>query len=271
MSVWGVARVKDEADVIRGVLEHMSDEVDGILVADNNSTDGTRDILDELEGSLPQLVVVDDPEVAYYQSRQMSALAERAAVEYGAEWIIPFDADELWYQPVDRIRTVLPTLAHPVALAVLYNHVRTGDDVDDLDPFRSMVWRLDQPGALGKVAFRWQSGAVIHMGNHGVTLPSGETGGLAVLEIRHYPVRSADQYIHKARIGSAAYAAAPELDEGFGAHWRSWGRMSDDQLRDAFAEHWHYNSPADVGRVRGDGSGLSRDPAPYQRWRGRTG
>lgn len=267
MTVWGVARVKDEADVIRGVLEHMADEVDGLLVADNSSTDGTRDILDDLKGSLPQLAVVDDLEVGYYQSRQMSQLAELAATGYGATWVVPFDADELWYQPVDRIRTVLPTLAHPVALATLYNHVRTGDDVDDPDPFRSMVWRVDAPGALGKVAFRWQPGAVIHQGNHGVTLPTEEVGGLSVLEIRHYPVRSAEQYIRKARNGSAAYAAAPELDERMGAHWRSWGRMSDEQLQVAFAEHWFYNSPADVGRVRGDGAGLRRDPAPYQRWR----
>lgn len=264
VSVAAIMMVRDELDVIEGVIRHTADEVDFLLVADNGSTDGTRELLDHLSGELP-LTVVEDPEVGYYQSRKMSALAEKAA-GLGATWIVPIDADEIWTQPVDRIRTVLPAIGYPIALANLYNHVRTGDDVDDPDPFRSMVWRIERPGALPKVAFRWQPGAVIHQGNHGVTLATGETGGLQVLEVRHFPVRSPDQYISKARSGAAAYAAAPELDEDMGAHWRSWGRMSDEQLCLAYAEHWYYNSPADVGRVRQDGFGLVRDPAPYMRW-----
>jgi hypothetical protein len=256
--------VRDELDVIEGVIRHTADEVDFLLVADNNSSDGTREVLDRLAGELP-LTVVDDPEPGYYQSRKLSQLAERAA-GMGATWILPIDADEIWVQPVDRIRVVLPALGYPIALATLYNHVRTGDDVNDPDPFRSMVWRIEQPSKLGKVAFRWQPGAVIHQGNHGVTLPSGETGGLQVLETHHFPVRSPEQFIRKSRNGAAAYAAAPELDASMGVHWRSWGRMSDEQLQQAYVEHWYYNSPADVGRVRGDGFGLVRDPALYMRW-----
>lgn len=263
MTVFGVATVKDEIDVIEGVLRHMADECDELIVSDNGSTDGTRDVLSSLVGDLP-LTVLDDPEVGYYQSRRMSALAERAALEHGAEWIVPFDSDELWVQPYGRLREVLPGLPFPVALAGLFNHVRTGDDLDDPDPFRSMVWRLEQPSKLGKVAFRWQPSAVIHQGNHGVTLPTGEVGGLPVLRIHHFPVRSPKQYITKARNGAAAYAAAPDVEGG--DHWKSWGRMTDEQLRAAYAEYWCFDSPADVGRVRGDGVGLVREPAPYRRW-----
>jgi hypothetical protein len=257
--VVAIARAKDEADVVEGWVRHHANEVDHILIADNASTDGTRDILWGLLRDYP-LTLVDDPEIGYYQSARMSALAAQAADMFGPDnlWIAPIDLDELWVQPVDRIRTVLPTLGH--------NHVRTGDDVDDPDPFRSMVWRIEQPGALPKVAFRYAEGAVIEQGNHGVTLPTGETGGLQVLHVHHFPVRSAEHYIRKARNGAAAYAAAPDLPESMGAHWRSWGRMSDDQLLDAYRTHWHYGSPADVGRVRGDGAGLVREPAPYRRW-----
>jgi hypothetical protein len=264
-----IARCKDEVDVVEGWVRHHADEVDHVLIADNGSTDGTWDILRTLSLEFKdQLTVQRDPEVGYYQSRQMSALAAQAADMFGDDnlWICPIDLDELWIQPVDRIRTVLPTLGYPIALATLYNHVRTGDDVGDPDPFRSMVWRIEQPGALPKVAFRYAAGAQVHQGNHGVTLPTGETGGLQMLHIHHFPVRSAEHMIRKARNGAAAYAAAPDLDERMGAHWRSWGRMSDDQLREAFETHWSYTSPADVGRVRNDGAGLVRAPAPYMRW-----
>src|SRR4051812_46619587 len=96
--------VKDEADVIEGTIRHMADEVDQLLVADNGSTDGTRDILVKLALEL-QFTVVDDPDPGYEQSRKMSALAELAA-SHGATWIVPFDADELWLAE-DRIKTIL--------------------------------------------------------------------------------------------------------------------------------------------------------------------
>src|ERR1039458_7999838 len=87
--------VKDEADVIEGAIRHMADEGGtGIIVANNGSTDVTREILEELD--LPcELLLVDAPEIAYYQSRKMTRLAEQAA-EQGAEWVIPFDADDVW-------------------------------------------------------------------------------------------------------------------------------------------------------------------------------
>lgn len=263
-----IAMAKDEADVVEGWARHHADEVDHLIVADNGSTDGTREILEHLTREIP-LSVLDDPDPAFRQSEKMSALAERAAAEFGDDlWIVPVDLDELWVQPVDRLSVVLPTLGYPIALAELYHHVRTGDDVDDPDPFRSMVWRIAVPAKLPKVAFRYAPGAVIWQGNHGVTLPSGEVGGLQVLQIRHFPVRSADHLVRKARNGAAAYAAAPEVRGG--DHWKSWGRMSDDQLRDAYETHWRYGSPADVGRVRGDGDPLVRDAAPYMRWRSET-
>ena len=94
--------VKDEADIVAATVAHMCGQVDAVIVADNNSTDGTRDILDGLP-----VTVVDDPDPAYYQSRKMTALAGRARVEFDATWVIPFDADEWWYSPHGRIADVL--------------------------------------------------------------------------------------------------------------------------------------------------------------------
>lgn len=258
MSTWGVSMVRNEADVIEGTLRHLADEVDHLLVADNASTDGTRDILDRLAGELP-LTVVDDPDPAYRQSQKMTALAEKAAAD-GAQWIVPFDADELWISRDGRIRDVLPDLGCSIAEASLYNHLCTAIDPPGDDPFRTIQWRQRDPGALPKVAFRWRPGAVIHQGNHGVTL----TGGFAVpvLEVRHFPYRSARQFAAKAVQGAAAYAAAPELPQDMGAHWRAYGRIAElhgvEALQDVFRAHFWHLSPTDAGMVH--------DPAPYLRW-----
>lgn len=256
-----VAMMRDEADVAEGWARHLAGQVDLILVADNSSTDGTAGILADLAKEL-RLVVVPDPEVGYFQSAKMSGLAGLAAGLLGSAevWIVPADADELWNGDGGPIREVLAEVVAPVAVARLTNHFRTAYDDYDQDPFRRMTWREPEPQALVKVAFRWEPGAVIHQGNHNVTLPSDQepVAELTALTIRHFPVRSAAHMIRKARNGAAAYAAAPDLPEDWGGHWRSWGAMTDDQLREAFHAHWWYPTPT--------GAGLVRDPAPYQQY-----
>lgn len=260
MSVVAISMCKDEADVAEGMLRHLADEVDHIFVADNGSTDGTRGILHDLARELP-LTVLDDPEPAYMQSAKMTALAEKAHAD-GAEWIVPVDFDEIWYA-TDRLRTVLPGLPADctVAWAALYNHLRTAVDVDDSDPFRSMVWRQRMPGALPKVVVRWAPGAVIEQGNHGAQHPLGVVG-VPALSVRHFPARSPEQFTRKGLNGAAAYRAT-DLPAELGAHWRSYGQLveahGEQILADVFREHWWYLSPTD--------SGLVHDPAPYMRWR----
>lgn len=260
MSVWGISMVKDEADVVAGTLHHMATEVDHLLVADNGSTDGTRDILAALAEDLP-LTVLDDLDPAYYQSVKMSRLAARAA-ERGASWIVPFDADEIWNGHGGPLREVLPALPPAnVAVARLTNHYATAIDPDVPDPFQRMVWRWPEPMPLPKVAFRWEPGAVIHQGNHGVTLRASRIASDA-LEVRHFPYRSAEQFVRKARNGAAAYKAT-DLPEDQGAHWRAYGeildRLGEEGLADVYHKHFWYLSPTD--------SGLILDPAPYMRWR----
>lgn len=263
MSTWAVTTVKDEADVVEGTIRHMLDEVDGVVVCDNGSTDGTAKILDELcEEFFPaRMYVVRDDEVGYYQSRRMSRLAEMAATLFGATWIVPFDADELWVGLGARVADDLAACDEAVMTAELFNYFPSALDPADPDPFRSIQWRQRPPAPLPKVAFRWEPGCVIHQGNHGVDRPSGGTvvPGLRVL---HFPFRSVDQFVRKARNGAAAYAAT-DLPADVGAHWRGYGdlleRHGEEALHDVFRRYFWALSPADEGWLL--------DPAPYMRWR----
>jgi len=265
ITTYGVTMVRDEGDIIEGTIRHMHAEVDGLLIADNRSIDGTRELLKVLADELPNVTVVDDLDPAYYQAAKMTALAARAAADFGAAWIVPFDADELWVAPAGRIADVLAELSGPnVVRAAIYNHFRTGLDTADPDPFRSMVWRMAQPAELGKVAFRWRPGAEIHQGNHGVTLPHDLYPGAprtGLLQLHHFPYRSESQFITKAANGAEAYRLT-DLPPDMGAHWRSYGEILDRHgeavLRASYQEHFMHWLPTEVGMVR--------DPAPYLRW-----
>lgn len=232
--VVAIARVKDEQDIIARTAGRMVEQCDHLLIADNQSTDGTRDLLADLQREHPNRVtVVDDPEVGYFQARQMTELAARAA-EMGAEWVVPFDADEWWSSPIETIAYVLRReRGASIVTAELYDHVATGNDPDEPDPINRIGWRRIQAGALPKVACRARAAVSIHQGNHGADFGATIPG----LQIRHFPYRSVEQFVSKVRNGAAAYAAT-DLPEHQGKHWRDYGQLLEaggpDALGDVF-------------------------------------
>lgn len=235
MTVFGISMVRDEADIIESTIRHMLHEVDELIVIDNGSVDGTREILAEIP-----ITVLDDPDPAYYQSEKMSALAQQAR-QRGADWVVPFDADE-WWVADGRIGDVLARCDSHIVTAALFDHVATPDD--------QLGWRRREGLGLPKVAVRALPGLTIHQGNHGAALTGVRRPRVAdgLLTVHHFPYRSPEQFISKVRNGAAAYAAT-DLPEGVGVHWRQYGRILDEDgeqgLIDLFNEHFFVEDPED--------------------------
>lgn len=237
MTVIAVTMVRDEADVIEATLRHTATQVDRIIVADNLSTDGTAEILARLADELPLTVVADD-EPGYFQADKMTRLA-LDAMNMGADWVLPFDADEFWTGRDGRtVRAELEAIDHEIdtVYAAGYDHIGEG-----LSSFR----RPD-PQPLPKVAFRPGPDRRLAMGNHDVT--GGNGRACEALAFRHFQYRSLGQMARKVRQGAAAYAVT-DLAETYGAHWRQAATLSDEEL----AERW--------AALNGE-PGLVFDPAP---------
>jgi glycosyltransferase involved in cell wall biosynthesis len=227
-TVAAVMMVRDEADIIGFTLAHLLAEgVDHVLVADNMSVDDTRRILD-LFAEDERVTVVDDLEPGYHQDVKMTNLAREAHTRWGVDWILPCDADEVFYSRHGTLAEFFATCDADVLTATGWDHLVTDDDDPGIaNPFLRSPRRRQTPQKLGKVAFRFHPDARLDFGNHFVFDHPGQPA--RVLNYRHLQYRSFDQMCQKVQNGKEAYDAT-NLHPTYGAHWRELGALTDDAL-----------------------------------------
>jgi hypothetical protein len=261
MTVWAVGVVRDEEDIIEATVTRMLRQVDHVLVADNRSVDGTAEIL----RSLDRVTVLTDPDLDFHvdhqQARRTTALASLAA-QRGADWVVPFDADEVWVaRDGGRIGDVLDALCDSflVAQADVVNHVVTDRDPPGADAPARMVYRRPEFHVSPKVACRTRPGLWIAKGNHrvtysGVALPPRVDG---LLRVHHFPVRSADQFVRKIRYrndglqrsSAPPSAIFPFLEPGKEDSLRALEEEGEDALVARFDQEHRFADPAAAGLV----------------------
>lgn len=205
--VWAVTMVGDEVDIVEYSLQHMvSEGVDGIIIADNLSTDGTRQLIEKVKASVGiPIIIMEDKEIGYYQDRKMNFLA-RLAHEQGASWIIPFDIDELWCGLKKPLAEVLRREPRSQVIGLhSFTRVETGYDVISENPFLRLVYRFSYSSRYCKVCYKFSPDIVIGMGNDAVYDASSREKKYEVfddaLAIQHFPWRSVRQFINKMKRG----------------------------------------------------------------------
>lgn len=230
-AVWAISVVRNEADVIVPVIEHLlAQGVAGIVVADNGSTDGTKELLMSMDH--PRVHVGTDQLSRHLQGRKMSYLAH-LAWRAGADWIIPFDADEFWTAPEGTLGEWLPRRE----AVVVRCQIRNVYPVDATRPLklrdgeRSFIDR--EPTEFVKVAFRAAPWAWIREGNHEVAIAGVRADGLSLLHVQY---RCFDQMSRKVSQGAAAVEAA-NLDAEVAVHWKELARLDEAALRQKWQDY----------------------------------
>lgn len=235
--VWAVSMVRDEADVIEMTVRHLRGQgVDHVLVADNLSRDETRPILDDLARRDPRIHVVSDTEPAYFQAAKMTRLA-RAAARAGADWVVPFDADELWFAEhgslAEHLRSVAasddPQATTGVVRARIHDTIPLGGATPD--PTTATCVLDTTPTPPGKVAIRAHRLMGVIVGNHGAKRVGVTVDGL---RIAHLQYRSEAQVERKARQGLEAVRLA-DAPEYIGIHWSALAELTPEAIAEAWA------------------------------------
>ncbi|MHA6508226.1 glycosyltransferase family 2 protein [Tessaracoccus sp. Y1736] len=253
--VWGVTVVRNEEELLPALLAHYERQaLDGLVVADNLSTDRTSAILANYDGPL-RLLVYRDHEPRHYHEIKMDFLAQQAAL-LGARWIVPMDADEFWYAPHGRpLGGFLNSLPSGIKVqsAHVHNVVRKG----------SAYFMGSMPDRLPKVAYRWHPWAHIHHGNHAVD----RTGAIAHdLRILHFSYRSKAHFIRKIRDGAAALSYLGPYDlEHPGHSWLDLNQLDDVELSRTYDEMLDGRGPWFMDWIP-KGDMIAVAPFPWRRW-----
>ena len=256
--------VRNEEDILRENLEfHLANGVDEFIVMDNLSVDGTREIVGEYERA-GVAHLWSQPADDYSQGAWVTAMAVRAAAEFGADWVINSDADEFWWTPDGSLKDVLSDVDRGV-IAVCAERTNFPPRPDGPQPFwrRMDVRHVTSVNLLGqplqpKVAHRGRRDVAIAYGNHSV-----DVSGIAILAapvpatILHFPLRSREQFTSKIVNGGAALARNTDVDTQVVDTWRE---MYDRYRSGDLDRVWNGECLSDTEVARGLATGeLVRD------------
>lgn len=228
-----ITMMKDDADIIQEYLSwHLRLGFRHFIIFDNGSVDGGRDLVIATRQRWPDadILLIDDPSLAYYQDRKMTGLALLAEKLWpSVRWIFPIDTDEFLCLPDDLASGLqrLESAAVDIGYIPYYNtnQLADGSPLDESVPFHErQLWRRARIEDV-KVVFKAGCVTKIHMGNHDVDTSmiwERRGDGLAAgMTYRHYPARSITHLRRKVVNGGQALAAT-NYPRMFGWHWRKW-------------------------------------------------
>jgi Glycosyl transferase family 2 len=207
---------RDEADVIDAWLSfHLNAGADFVVATDNRSIDGTTDVLERYarEGHVH---LIREAGEDLRQDEWVTRMARLAATDFGADWVINSDADELWWPRGASLRDMLaavpPRYGTVGAFLRMFPPRPAGEGTfaERLTVRFSALAPINDPASLykpiRKVIHRAHPEIRVTRGNHAlVDSPFAPLRGWFPIEVFHFPLRSPEQCAHKAKLQGEAF------------------------------------------------------------------
>ena len=226
---------RDEADVIDAqVAFHLNAGADFIIATDNNSQDGTTEIL-EAYARDGVLHLIREPAEGLRQGEWVTRMARLAATKYGADWVINSDADEFWWPRGGSLKEVLVAVpdTYGVVQAFWRSFVPRPDDGEFFAD--RMTARLSQHAPINdptsfyrpvvKVAHRADPEVTVARGNHALAdSPLLPLTTWHPIEVLHFPLRSRAQWMRKVELQGEAFTKHIERS-GTGYHLQGYDAL----------------------------------------------
>jgi hypothetical protein len=226
---------RDEADVIGDqVAFHLDAGADFVIATDNNSRDGTTEILERYERE-GKLHLIREPAEGLRQGEWVTRMARLAATDFGADWVINTDADEFWWPRGGSLKDLLAAVPRRYGIVNAFWRSFVPRPDDDASFAERMTARLSQHAPINdptsfyrpviKVAHRADPDVVVARGNHALL----DSPLLALLtwhplEVLHFPLRSRAQWMRKVELQGDAFTKHIER-AGTGYHLKSYDAL----------------------------------------------
>jgi hypothetical protein len=231
---------RDEADVIDAhVAFHLNAGVDYVIATDNNSRDGTTEIL-EAYARDGVLHLIREPAEGLRQGLWVTRMARLAAAEFGADWVINSDADEFWWPRGGSLKEVFAAVPprYGVVRAFWRSFVPRPDDgalfAERMTARLSQTAPINDPTSFYrpviKVAHRADPNVTVARGNHALADSALRTlTTWHPIEVLHFPLRSRAQWMRKVELQGDAFTKHIERS-GTGYHLKSYDALQGGRL-----------------------------------------
>lgn len=268
-----VSTIRNEEDIIEFCLWHFLQQgIDYILVENNASTDNTLEIVTEMAKNDERIIVYNN-EGEYHSGEALTFLAEEAR-QLGCEWVIPFDADELWgstnglkkdlknidpkYAAVEfRFENFVQNILYDqenILSTMNYKIPSFANDLDIIQNRRSWI----EAGPVIKFIVRTYEGLQIPAGSHTYAKSDMPYFFSEDFFAYHLPMRSYANLITRAENGKRLIDAG--YDPGFGWQNQRFYSILEEGLID---KEFEANFEVDGKLVRRDGSVLVLERSDY--------
>ncbi len=242
--------VRNEIDIVAQNIEyHLARGVDHVIATDNDSTDGTSDILVDYEKQ-GVLTLLHETGQDFQQIAWVTKMALMARERFGASWILNNDADEFWRPRQGTLKDVIRSSAgnrtESVQMLVCRrrNMVTSWNALDDATWPETLIYRVRAPVRLGnrgdlvavkglpvpyyylalppKVLLRAQGLVRVGMGNHSGEYEVPPRRMECDIDVYHYPIRSRSRFELSVRLFGKALTNNPKVPPNAGWQYRRW-------------------------------------------------
>jgi hypothetical protein len=236
---------RDEADVIDAqVAFHLGAGADFVIATDNNSREGTTQILERYQRD-GVLRLIREPAEGLRQGEWVTRMARLAAAEHGADWVINTDADEFWWPRGGSLKEVLAAVPSEYGVVQGFWRSFVPRPDDDRDFAERMTARLSQHAPINdptsfyrpvvKVAHRADPEVTVARGNHALADSSFRTlTTWYPIEVLHFPLRSRAQWMRKLQLQGDAFTKHIERS-GTGYHLKGYDALQSGRLDEQHA------------------------------------
>lgn len=233
MKIAGIAMIKNEADIVEAFVRHNITYLDVMVVIENSSTDGSREILLALQREGLPIVIFDDPIFGYFQSEKMSHIYRKTVIEFMPDFIFLLDADEFINVKSRPILESQLSLIKKGSVGRIpwKTYIPSPDNCEEniTDILRQIPYRRNK-----EFIQRYKAviparvtdfGLTIYQGNHLVYDASHQIIpplDIPDITLGHFPIRSIDQFTSKVIVGWMAYLERNRTkpDKGFAYQWK---------------------------------------------------